>query len=228
MNLNDYLKNRITKKQRTKQKHIYNPNLSLNNKYISINTSAYADNILKKHKNNKINKSCVDDKNNVKINFDNFRYQNYNTIDAPEIKNNNNFYFYNVNNPTHVNLSNYVKNSRINKKIKNERIHLVSNNNYNYRNDILNLNDEVEYMNMKINLKVLEHKLSKLTDILISDNIFIPKHKYENIINFGNIINKKNINISINDKNIKINENNLEDYYKNIVNYYLNTIIKEI
>ena len=36
MNLNDYLKNRITKKQRDKQKQFYNPNLSSNNKYISM------------------------------------------------------------------------------------------------------------------------------------------------------------------------------------------------
>ena len=217
MNLNDYLKNRITRKQRNKNKHIFNPNLSSTNKFLSVNTSSYADN----NQNKKINKSYIDYKSNEKINSEIIKSYNYNTIEVPKTNKINNFNFYNINNPNKINLTNYVKNSKINKNIKNEKIRLVvndNNKNYNIRNDVFDLKDEVEYMNMKINLKVLEHKLSKLTDVLISDDIFIPKHRYENIINFGNIINARNIYTNINDKNININEKDLRLYNKNIEN----------
>ena len=65
-------------------------------------------------------------------------------------------------------------------------------------------NDQVQLMNMKIDLKVIEHKLNSLLNIYSPDEAYIPKNRDRNSgDNSENIINNEN-----NSKN-RIQENNL-------------------
>ena len=220
MNLNNYLKN---KKQRNKQKQIFCQNLSQNNKYISFNTSLES-NEIKNHQNEKNNRNNFDDKNRnkIKTHFNNnkINYNNFNNIVIPEInikKNKANYYDINYRNKT--SLSNYIINSKINKNIIKFNNHLNNSveDNKIKNNGVLNFNDEVEYMNMKLNLKVLEHKLSKLTNIIMPEDEFVSKFINGNSFNFNNKINNRIIydnKTYINNNNNKLkeyNNNNLEE-----------------
>ena len=220
MNLNNYLKNR---KQRNKQKHIFCQNLSQNNKYISFNTSLES-NEIKNHQNEKTNRNNFDDKsrNKIKTQFNNnkINYNNFNNIVIPEINiKKNKVNYYDINNRIKTSLSNYITNSKINKNIIKFNTHLNNSveDNKIKNNGVLNFNDEVEYMNMKLNLKVLEHKLSKLTNIIMPEDEFVSKFINGNNFNFNNKINNRNIyenKIYINNNNNKLkeyNNNNLEE-----------------
>ena len=77
---------------------------------------------------------------------------------------------------------------------------------YNY------FNNDVQIMNMKIDLKVIEHKLNYLLNIYSPDEIYIRKNQEEKSENNSNkIINEKDNE----DNNLHLNSNHILDYNDN-------------
>ena len=116
MNLNDYLKNKIIKDHRNKQKQSNYPNRSQHINCIFDNSFAN-NNTISSIENSTGDNRYFGIKNNEKVNSNNFKYdifKNYNTYDDKKEKNNMNFY--SIDN---VNLSNYIKNSKINNNLRN-------------------------------------------------------------------------------------------------------------
>ena len=217
MDINDYIKEKIKKKQKNKQNKFSNSTSSQKNRYMSLNNINQIENRNERFQKSYIDNSNYTDYNKNKINqfgnnsssinsylYNKSKENKFSTIDIPEIKKKENFNFYNINDQHRTNLSNYMKNLRINRNIKNIKSHnyKISNNktNSNYSNNYYN--NELEYMNIKLNLKVLEHKLSKLTNILTNDDVFVPRAKK----NINHLINR-NININNGNENIIIDEN---------------------
>ena len=131
----------------------------------SINNS-YLNNI-----SSSINKSNYNNK--TEINQDIIGYNNYiingniNPISIHEVPKKNIFHLYNRNN-SKISLSNYLQNS---KRRNNNKSNIIINNNIsnNYSSSLYN-NEEIDYMNLKLNFKLIEQKLSHLNNIISSND----------------------------------------------------------
>jgi hypothetical protein len=125
-------------------------------------------------------------RNRIQINQDIIGYNNliinnnnYETIDTNQNqkKKKNNFNFYNTKNPKRVGIKNYIKISRINKKYSNNKNinstspNNINNNNNNNYNSSLYQNEEIKYINMRLNFKLLEQKIEKLNNMVLGENI---------------------------------------------------------
>ena len=211
MNLNDYLYCLKNKNQRNKQKQIYYQNIYQNiSQNISFNNSLESNDIKKQQK-ELINRTYLYDKSRNKM-VSEINNKKINNFDIHPEKINLNYY--DIKKKNNVNPSNYIKTSKVHNnyvKLNNQSYNILLNKK-NKNNSILNFNDEVEYMNMKLNLKLLEHKLSKLTNIIIPEDEFKPKDINENNFNIDNIINIRNISYDKNSSNI--NNSNLKEENK--------------
>ena len=128
---------------------------------------------------------------------------NFNNISFNESIKQNNFNYSGKNN-FNVGLSNYLKISKFNtanNTLNNTSISFINNSNY---------NNDVDYLNMKLNFKILQQKLSHL------NNIVKPNYRYIN----------KTLNESNNDSFFK-NEYSIKDksndYYNHKLEKYLKT-----
>ena len=106
--------------------------------------------------------------NNYIINGNNFNNISFN---EPMKKNSFN---YNLKNNLNAGLSNYLKISKFNTADKNLK---NNNNTFSYINtsNTSNYNNDIEYMNMKLNFKILEQKISHLNSIVKHNNRYINK-----------------------------------------------------
>ena len=148
---------------------------------------------------NRLNNSSVDnslhDQNKTQINQDIIGYNNYiintntslNSIDVSILDNKKkNSFSYNKN-FLNLGLANYVKNTKVNnlKCLNNTNTNgsiNTLNNSSNYNSNLYNDTD-IEYMNMKLNFKLLEQKISQL------NNIILPNTETNHLINNININN---------------------------------------
>ena len=213
-----------------------NPNVSDSKQFNSLNNTYY--NTLKhkvKIKKEKMYTSPINisyynnkNRNRIQINQDIIGYNNliinnnnYETIDTNQNqkKKKNNFNFYNSKNPKRIGIKNYIKISRINKKFSNNKIIINTspnnannnNNNSNNYNSSFYKNEEINYMNMRLNFKLLEKKIAKLNNMVLGENISSPPKNFNQTLdNVHNYKNKYNCNISnsINDiRFLSINKN---------------------
>ena len=172
-------------------------------------------------------------KNRIQINQDIIGYNNliinnnnYDTIDINRNKKKNNFNFYNTKNPNKIGIKNYIKISRINKKYSNNNFNKINNtstnnanknnnNNSNTYNSSFYQKEDIKYMNMRLNFKLLEQKIEKLNNMVLRENISSsPKNFNQTLDNMYNYKNKKkfngNISNSINDNRfLSINTNEI-------------------
>ena len=247
-----------------------NPNVSDLKNYNSINNTCY-NNLEYNDKIKKenlytlpINLSYHKNRNRVQINQDIIGYNNliinnnnYDTINTNQNKKKNNLNFYGTKNPNRIGIKNYIKISRINKKYSNNKnINSTSpnntnNNNNNNYNSSLYQNEEIKYINMRLNFKLLEQKIEKLNNMILGENISLPpknfnqtlnkmyKYKRKFNINISNSTNdnrflsknkneiplnkglKKFLLMSNNNKNNKVNKDNSD--YKNSLNQNKNS-----
>ena len=232
MNLyNDYFlkrNNTLKNKNRTYFNTLINePKTTLKMKNIHLINNSYINNSLENNEikkysfNNDFNNNInYDRNNNTQINQDIIGYNNYiingnnfNEIDYPEVKSlNNNF----------LGLSNYIKNTKVyhlNKINQNQNGNKLINSMNNNKNFSLNLydNNDIDYMNMKLNFKILEQKISNLS------NILLPTDRHTNT-NHNNTINTKYNSNNISNENSFINENTLKTHNTDI--YFNNKLGK--
>ena len=197
------------------------------NNYTNNNSHLFNNTIENKKINrlNRINNSSLEDnslydQDRTQINQDIIGYNNYiinantslNSIDVPilDIKKKNSFSY--GKNLLNLGLANYVKNTKIfnlkclNNTNTNGSINTLNNSN-NYNSNLYN-NTDIEYMNMKLNFKLLEQKISQL------NNIILPNTDTNHLINNININ-----NIHSNYDSYFINEypmkQNMTDIYSN-------------
>ena len=197
------------------------------NNYTNNNSHLFNNTIENKKINrlNRINNSSLEDnslynQDKTQINQDIIGYNNYiinantslNSIDVPilDIKKKNSFSY--GKNLLNLGLANYVKNTKIfnlkclNNTNTNGSINTLNNSN-NYNSNLYN-NTDIEYMNMKLNFKLLEQKISQL------NNIILPNTDTNHLINNININ-----NIHSNYDSYFINEypmkQNMTDIYSN-------------
>lgn len=234
MNVNqEYFLNRNNNINR--KKHIYFQTIpkesktSLEKKNIQLNNNSFFVPFHKKKK-SKINKYITPQLNT--INYSNNRpkikhdisgfnsyiinEQNNNIHDTIEVPKKNKFIYFNTNNSYNIGISNYLKNIKINsynKKIKNNKKINITNNSNNYSSSFYN-NDEIEYMNMKLNFKILEQKLSHLNKIVLPNEKYISQYQNKNI-NKTNYNNTFNDDTNININNFPLRELNTDAYYNN-------------
>ena len=188
MNINGYKLNNSKNFPRENMIMINNENYSHNNEYKSryqINSLLHMKKDFKDNKNKNLNLEYF--KNMNKKNEDEYSGESGNKLNKfNEIKNN---IYANSNNLSNKNFSNKKNIYSSNKETSN-----FFNNFY---------NEDIQYMNMKIDLRVLEHKLNCLLNIYSSEDIHVPKEN-KNIYEENNYEN-----------NINNNENNSEEnkYY---------------
>ena len=140
--------------------------------------------------------------NNYIINGNNFNNISFN---EPIKKNSFN---YNLKNKLNVGLSNYLKISKFNTEDKNLK---NNSNTFSYINtsNTSNYNNDIEYMNMKLNFKILEQKLSHLNSIVKHNNRYINK-----------TLNESN-NDSFFKNEYSVKEHKSNDYYNHKLKKYL-------
>ena len=196
------------------------------NNYANNNSHLFNNTIENKKINhlNYINNSSLSnslyDQDRTQINQDIIGYNNYiinantslNSIDVPILENKKKNSFSYGKNLLNLRLANYVKNSKIynlkylNNANTNGSINTLNNSN-NYNSNLYN-NTDIEYMNMKLNFKLLEQKISQL------NNIILPNTDTNHLINNININ-----NIHSNFDSYFINEypmkQNMTDIYSN-------------
>ena len=188
MNINGYKLNNSKNFPRENMIMINNENYSHNNEYKSryqINSLLHMKKDFKDNKNKNLNLEYF--KNMNKKNEDEYSGESGNKLNKfNEIKNN---IYANSNNLSNKNFSNKKNIYSSNKETSN-----FFNNFY---------NEDIQYMNMKIDLRVLEHKLNCLLNIYSPEDIYVPKEN-KNIYEENNYEN-----------NINNNENNSEEnkYY---------------
>ena len=188
MNINGYKLNNTKNFPRENMIMINNENYPYNNEYKSryqINSLLHMKKDFNDNKNKNLNLEYF--KNMNKKNEDEYSGESGNKLNKfNEIKNN---IYANSNNLSNKNFSNKKNIYSSNKETSN-----FFNNFY---------NEDIQYMNMKIDLRVLEHKLNCLLNIYSSEDIHVPKEN-KNIYEENNYEN-----------NINNNENNSEEnkYY---------------
>ena len=188
MNINGYKLNNAKNFPRENMIMINNENYSHNNEYKSryqINSLLHMKKDFNDNKNKNLNLEYF--KNMNKKNEDEYSGESENKLNKfNEIKNN---IYANSNNLSNKNFSNKKNIYSSNKETSN-----FFNNFY---------NEDIQYMNMKIDLRVLEHKLNCLLNIYSPEDIYVPKEN-KNIYEENNYEN-----------NINNNENNSEEnkYY---------------
>ena len=225
MNLNNeyFLKRRnniIIKKQILYNTLKNEPKMTLRMKKYNINNSNFVNNTTYNKKiknvnslNNSINNSLYNNKNRTQINQDIIGYNNYiingntnlNSLDIStmDVKKKNSFSF----NKNNVGLSTYLKNSKfnnLNKSLRdnNKSINTLNNSN-NYNSSFYNNNNtDIDYMNMKLNFRLLEQKISKL------NNIILPNTNTNNTT-YNDYIN----NTDINNINFTYDNYFIKEYY---------------
>lgn len=245
---NDTLKEKIPTYYENMPNDLYisinNPNISESKKFNSLNNTYY--NKLKykgKIKKENLHTSPINinyynskNKNRIQINQDIIGYNNliinnnnYDTIELNQNEKANNFNFYNTKNPNKIGIKNYVKISRLNKIYKNNNkinntSSLTNKNNFNSNyNSSFYQNEEIKYMNMRLNFKLLEQKIEKLNDMVLGKNISSPPKNFNQTLdNMHNYKNKFNFNISnsITDNNyLSINKNEIAYYNKGLKSF---------
>ena len=188
MNINGYKLNNAKNFPRENMIMINNENYPYNNEYKSryqINSLLHMKKDFNDNKNKNLNLEYF--KNMNKKNEDEYSGESGNKLNKfNEIRNN---IFANSNNSSNKNFSNKKNIYSSNKETSN-----FFNNFY---------NEDIQYMNMKIDLRVLEHKLNCLLNIYSPEDIHVPKEN-KNIYEENNYEN-----------NINNNENNSEEnkYY---------------
>ena len=159
---------------------------------------------------------------------------NYKTLNKPLNIKKSPIDFYNAKNPKQTPLNKYIKISKINKinrNINNNKnfktfnsndIISTSKNQYNNRNNYSpNIYDseEIDYINMKLNFKLLEQKINHLNNIILPKDVYSPeyqnltlnnkkyfKHIIQNSSHFDrNAFQKFDTDININDNNDQTN-----------------------
>ena len=201
--------------------------LKMNKNNYANNNSHLFNNIIENKKINHLNyinnsslSNSLYDQDRTQINQDIIGYNNYiinantslNSIDVPILENKKKNSFSYGKNLLNLRLANYVKNSKIynlkhlNNANTNGSINTLNNSN-NYNSNLYN-NTDIEYMNMKLNFKLLEQKISQL------NNIILPNTDTNHLINNININ-----NIHSNFDSYFINEypmkQNMTDIYSN-------------
>ena len=241
---NETLKEKIPTYYEIMPKDLYlsmnNPNIS-ESKKINYFNNTYNNNLRFKGKINKenqyispININYYDNKNRnkIQINQDIIGYNNliinnnnYDSIDVNKNKKRKNFNFYNTKNPKKIGIKNYITISRINNKCKdNKKINSTSinnannnknNNNSNKYNSSFYQNEEIKYMNMRLNFKLLEQKIENLNNMVLGESLSSPRKNFNQTLdNMYNYKNKINNNISN-----SINVNRFESTNKNEIPY---------
>ena len=174
------------------------------------------------HKMNKIKKfnsinqsinSSYNDKNKTQVNQDIIGYNNYiisgnsfNSINIPEVRKKNIINVNKNNKKKFIGLTNYLQNSkinRLNKSIQNSinSTSIMNNDNDKYYSTNFYNNTDIDYMNMKLNFKILEQKISHLNDIVSPNQTYINKS-----------LNNSNNSAFINNNNLK---KHITDIYSN-------------
>ena len=188
MNINGYKLNNVKNFPRENMRMANNENYPYNNEFKSryqINSLLHMKKDFNDNKNKNLNLEYF--KNMNKKNEDEFSGESGNKKNKfNEIKNN-----------IYVN-SNNLSNKKINNK---KNIYSSNKETGNFFNNFYN--EDIQYMNMKIDLRILEHKLNCLLNIYSPENIYVPKEN-KNIYEENNYEN-----------NINNNENNSEEnkYY---------------
>ena len=160
-----------------------------------------------------------------------FTESNINTcINIPEVPKKNICGLYNKNN-LNLTISNYLKNAvqKNNYKIKNKKINTLNNSN-NYTSSFYN-NDDIDYMNLKLNFKLLEQKLSHLNNIISTNDKNNNKYTSKSTNNISNL-SYMNQNILIENKADNYSNHKIKKILKmknnENINQRNNTIEKEI
>ena len=160
-----------------------------------------------------------------------FTESNINTcINIPEVPKKNICGLYNKNN-LNLTISNYLKNAvqKNNYKIKNKKINTLNNSN-NYTSSFFN-NDDIDYMNLKLNFKLLEQKLSHLNNIISTNDKNNNKYTSKSTNNISNL-SYMNQNILIENKADNYSNHKIKKILKmknnENINQRNNTIEKEI
>ena len=217
MNINGYMLNNVKNFPRENMRMINNENYPNNNEFkqrYQINSLLNMKKTFNDNKNRNLNLEYF--KNMNKKNEDEFSGESGNKLNKfNEIRNN---IYANSND-----LNKKKFNNNKNKRFSNGETSSFFNNYY---------NEEVQYMNMKIDLRVLEHKLNCLLNIYSPDDIYVSKenkniyeeNNYENNINNNQNISDENKYYMINDSQSRNNNDEIDIKKSQDIEYDNNSV----
>jgi len=217
MNINGYMLNNVNNFPRENMRMINNENYPYNNEFkqrYQINSLLNMKKTFNDNKNKNLNLEYFKSIN--KKNEDEFSGESGNKLNKfNEIRNN---IYANSND-----LNEKKFNNNKNKRFSNGETSSFFNNYY---------NEEVQYMNMKIDLRVLEHKLNCLLNIYSPDDIYVPKenkniyeeNNYENNINNNQNISDENKYYMINDSQSRNNNDEIDIKKSQDIEYDNNSV----
>ena len=245
MNLNKYMLFRNNEVHEKKHSYLTTPMnsfLSINDKYIKRKNAdnSYYQTINNQSSNNNYTNQTTNNSYRIGSNISNITQDirrhnnviinnnNYKTLNKPLNIKKNSINFYKAKNPKNTPLNKYIKISNINKINRNNnkkiesfntnQIINTSKNNFsnsnNYNSNVCD-SEEIEYINMKLNFKLLEQKISHLNNIILPKDVYSSEYQnltlnnrnyYKNIIKNGssfdrNALQKFETDIYLNNNN---------------------------
>ena len=217
MNINGYMLNNVNNFPRENMRMINNENYPYNNEF----KQRYQINSLLNKK------KTFNDNKNKNLNLEYFKSINKKNEDEFSGESGNKLNKFNeIRNNIYANSNDLNKkkfNNNKNKRFSNGETSSFFNNYY---------NEEVQYMNMKIDLRVLEHKLNCLLNIYSPDDIYVPKenkniyeeNNYENNINNNENISDENKYYMINDSQSRNNNDEIDIKKSQDIEYDNNSV----
>jgi len=217
MNINGYMLNNVNNFPRENMRMENNENYPYNNEF----KQRYQINSLLNMK------KTFNDNKNRNLNLEYFKSINKKNEDEYSGESGNKLNKFNeIRNNIYANSNDLNKkkfNNNKNKRFSNGETSSFFNNYY---------NEEVQYMNMKIDLRVLEHKLNCLLNIYSPDDIYVPKenkniyeeNNYENNINNNQNISDENKYYMINDSQSRNNNDEIDIKKSQDIEYDNNSV----